>query len=600
MTAQEAIDYIENQGWSETRLGLERTRALLTALGEPQRALKIVHVAGSNGKGSVCAMLDSILRAAGYRTGLYTSPYILDFRERMQVNGRPIPGETLAALTERARAAAEAMADHPSQFELVTAIALRWFADQGCDVVVLEVGLGGALDSTNAIDAPEAAVIMNLGLEHTEYLGNTLAEIASAKAGIIKPGCEAVCYRSEPEALAVIGGVCAEKGVPLTVADFDRLRPVSHSLEGQVFSYRDREELRLPLLGGHQLRNAAVALETVYALRRRGWRISDAAVRAGLESTRWPARFQLLSREPLFILDGGHNPQCAVALAAVLDEYLPGTKLNFLMGVLADKDWHAMLDAVAPFADRFVCVTPDSPRALPAGKLAEELVGRGFEAEVCGSVAAAVELCLGSGEATVAFGSLYMAGDVLRAFLRREKRAQRAFCLAARRELSRETRAEHSAAICRRLTELPQLQEAELILSYMATYDEPELSAFHQWALGKGKRLAFPVCRAGGVMEAYIPGGPESWETDRYGIRSPVPALSERVEPQALDAVLVPCVGFDSEGGRLGHGGGYYDRYLPRCPQAAQIMTAFQAQRLPAVALEPDDRPIPLTVTEQG
>jgi dihydrofolate synthase/folylpolyglutamate synthase len=185
MTAQEAIDYIEQYTWSTTRLGLERTQALLRALGDPQKKLKFVHVAGSNGKGSTCAMLAAILQAAGYRTGLYISPYIQDFCERMQVNGENVPGDTLAAITERVKTIADAMEDHPSQFELVTAIALEYFFEAKCDIVVLEVGMGGALDSTNAIDAPEVAVITNIGLEHTEYLGDTLEAIAETKAGII-------------------------------------------------------------------------------------------------------------------------------------------------------------------------------------------------------------------------------------------------------------------------------------------------------------------------------------------------------------------------------------------------------------------------------
>ena len=201
MTPQEAISYIENYSWSTTRLGLGRTRALLHAIGDPQKQLKFIHVAGSNGKGSTCAMLDAILRQAGYRTGLYTSPYIQDFCERMQVNGRNIPGADLARITEQVRIHADAMEDHPSQFELVTAVAMQYFLEEHCDIVVLEVGMGGTLDSTNVIDCPEVAVITNIGLEHTECLGNTLSLIAGAKGGIIKPGCTAVLYDSEHETM---------------------------------------------------------------------------------------------------------------------------------------------------------------------------------------------------------------------------------------------------------------------------------------------------------------------------------------------------------------------------------------------------------------
>ena len=218
MTPQEAISYIENYTWSTTRLGLGRTRELLHAIGDPQKKLKFIHVAGSNGKGSTCAMLDAILRHAGYRTGLYTSPYIQDFCERMQVNGQNIPGEDLARITEQVRIHADVMEDHPSQFELVTAVAMQYFLEEHCDIVVLEVGMGGALDSTNVIDCPEVAVITNIGLEHTEYLGNTLSLIAEAKGGIIKPGCTAVLYDSEAETMETLQRICQELAVPYRIS----------------------------------------------------------------------------------------------------------------------------------------------------------------------------------------------------------------------------------------------------------------------------------------------------------------------------------------------------------------------------------------------
>ena len=419
MTEAEAVSYVENYTWSATRLGLDRTRTLLSKLGDPQKGLKFVHVAGSNGKGSTCAMLESILRAAGYRTGLYISPHLQSFRERFQINGRPVSGQRFAAVTERVRAAAEEMDDHPSQFELSTAIAMVCFLEEGCDIVVLEVGMGGALDSTNVIDAPEAAVITNIGLEHTEYLGNTLEEIAAAKAGIVKPGCNAVCYDSSPKVTQVVQAVCREKCVPLRLADFSQLEPVSRSLDGQEFLWRG-QSFRIPLLGRHQLRNAAVALETVLVLLRRGWNIDADAVRDGLARVTWPARFEVLRREPLFILDGGHNLQCIQALTETMDDYLPGQKVTFLMGVLADKDWRDMVDTVLPLAARFLCVTPDSPRALPAEALADYLRGHGMDVRACGSVDEAVSAANALPGPTVAFGSLYMAGAVRELFQNRD------------------------------------------------------------------------------------------------------------------------------------------------------------------------------------
>lgn len=419
MTVQEAISYIESYSWSTTRLGLERTRELLCALGNPQKNLKFVHVAGSNGKGSTCAMLESILRHAGYRTGLYTSPYIQDFCERIRVDGENIPGEALAAITARVLDIAEVMDDHPSQFELVTAIAMEYFYERHCDAVVLEVGLGGALDSTNAIDAPEVAVITNIGLEHTEYLGNTLEEIASTKAGIIKPGCSCVCYNGAPEVTAVIKSVCKNANVPLTSAGRFPVKPIQYDLNGQTFSWRG-EEYFLPLLGLHQISNAAVVLETVEALRKRGWGISEDAVRSGLRGVKWPARFEILNKRPLFILDGGHNPQCAEALISSAKELLPGKKIVFLTGVLADKDYPQIMELMMPVAQEFVCLTPISDRALGADVLADYLTKQGAKARACEDIAAGIHQALivaGEDGIVIAFGSLYLAGAVRTAFL---------------------------------------------------------------------------------------------------------------------------------------------------------------------------------------
>ena len=418
MTAQEAIDYIEHYGWSTTRLGLGRTRELLQKLGDPQKRLRFVHVAGSNGKGSTCAMLDAILRAAGYKTGLYTSPYIQSFCERIRINGENIPGEALADVTERVRNAAETMEDHPSQFELVTAAAMLYYAEQRCDIVVLEVGMGGALDSTNAIDCPEVAVVTNIGLEHTEYLGDTLEAIAATKAGIIKPGCRAVCYDGAPEVTAVLRADCAAKGVPLRVASYEKITPLSESLDGQRFLWSGAE-YRLALLGRYQLHNAATVLETVEALREAGWHIGADAVERGLSEVKWPARMEVMGRAPLFLIDGGHNPQCAEALADSLRRLLPERKVVFLLGVLRDKDYPQMMATLLPFAQEFVCLTPLSDRALSAEELAAYLTEQGAAATSCDNIAEGLRVALdaaGRDGAVVAFGSLYLVGAIRGAY----------------------------------------------------------------------------------------------------------------------------------------------------------------------------------------
>ena len=598
MTYAEAVAYIENFTWSKSRLGLERTRALLRALGDPQKRLRFIHVAGSNGKGSTCAMLERILRAAGYRTGLYISPYIQEFCERIQLAGESIPHDRLAAVTERVAAAADAMDDHPSQFELVTAIGMAYFAEEGVDIVVLEVGMGGALDSTNVIDAPEAAVLTNIGLEHTEYLGDTLAAIAETKAGIVKPGCACVCYDGAPEAAGVIRRVCAERGVPLTIADFAQLVPLESSLDGQRFAYRGAE-YDLALLGRHQLCNAAVVLETVSVLRGRGWDIGGDAVREGLRDVRWPARLEVLGREPLFLLDGGHNPQCAEALAASLRELLPDGKAVFLMGVLADKDYPGIVDILAPLAAEFLCLTPVSERALPAADLAAFLTARGLTACAFDDIPAGVEAALDAGGPVIAFGSLYLAGAVRTEFPAAYRRHLRKTKLAARDRMTPLRCGFLSDRVVRRLRQLPEYEAARTVMLYRAVRGEARLQALES-SDGHEKRFVYPRCLDGGRMEALHPLASDAWIPGAFGIEEPDPARSERVDPAEIDLVICPCSVFDEAGNRLGMGAGYYDRFLPRCENAFVAAAAFELQKTAAVPAAPWDRPMDAVVTEDA
>ena len=416
MTPAEALEFIHSVNWQGSKPGLSRTQELLSLCGNPQNKLRFIHVAGTNGKGSFCAILDSILQAAGYRTGLYISPYIARFSERMRVNGQEIPLEELAAITEMIKPHALSMADAPTEFELVTCIAMEYFARHGCELVVLEVGLGGRLDSTNVIPSPECAVITNIGLDHMELLGDTVEMIAAEKAAIIKPGCAAVLYEQTPSVMDLVRMVCMENGVPLRVADFSRLESLSDSLDGQVFRYKDGIHFQLPLLGEHQLRNAAVALETVAALRGRGYTISDAAVGEGMAKTHWPARFELICRDPLFVVDGGHNPQCAESVADALQHYFPDRYRVLLLGALRDKDYQSLCGILAPCADEFVTITPDNPRALPASELGEFLRSTyGKPVKVCQSVAEGVAEArakAGKDGMACSVGSLYSAGAV--------------------------------------------------------------------------------------------------------------------------------------------------------------------------------------------
>lgn len=419
MTATEAIAYIHSVSWKGSVPGLSRTRELLRRIGDPQKYLKFVHIAGTNGKGSTAAMLSSVLRAAGCRTGLYTSPYITCFNERMQVNGEMISDGELAEITEFVRPHAEAMEDHPTEFELVTVIAFEYFRRQHCGIVVLEVGMGGELDSTNVIDMPEVSVICNIGYDHTEVLGDTLEKIASAKAGIIKGG-DAVIYRCGESVEAVFERRCAETHTRLHRADFDGLRLLRADFTGQIFDCGARKALEIPLLGAHQLKNAAVALAAVDALTAKGWKISEEQLRHGLRTVAWAGRFELLQNDPPFFVDGGHNPQCIEALVGNIRQYLPNRPLTALTGVMADKDYMEMYREIAPYVSRFVAVTPDNPRALPAEQLAAALKAFGKPVTVCATVEEGVKTALaqtGKGEAALAFGSLYMVGAIRAAAL---------------------------------------------------------------------------------------------------------------------------------------------------------------------------------------
>ena len=294
MNAAQAIEYIHSVCWKGSIPGLGRTQTLLAKMGNPEKKLKFVHIAGTNGKGSTAAMTASILRKAGYRTGLYTSPYIYRFHERMQVDGAEISDRELAEVTEFVKPLAESMEESPTEFELVSCIAFEYFYRSKCDIVVLEVGMGGALDSTNVIPVPEVAVITNIGLDHTEYLGDTIEKIAETKSGIFKENGHAVVYRGAPSVEAVYERVCAEKNVSLKKADFDSLVPKSHTLEGQVFDCGDRKDLVLPLLGDHQLHNAAVVLAIADTLIEEGWNISEQNIYDGIRDVRWPGRFDIV------------------------------------------------------------------------------------------------------------------------------------------------------------------------------------------------------------------------------------------------------------------------------------------------------------------
>ena len=374
--AFDPIEYINRPRWKKMKLDLSRIEELLEKLGNPQDELSFVHVAGTNGKGSTCSFIASVLTESGYKTGLFTSPYLYQFEERIQIDGSYIPYDELLRITLKVKDVADNMEEHPTEFELMTAVAMCYFAESSCDIVVLEVGLGGRLDSTNVIKNSEVSVITSIALDHTNILGNTVAKIAQEKAGIIKPACPVVSWSQQPDVLDVIQKQCEKLSCDLQCVDFNKLTIVHQACEKEaftVFRYKNFPELEIKLLAPYQPYNAALALEAIAVLRTKGWNISDENIYKGFKNTKWPGRFELVSENPAVIFDGGHNPQGAHALAEAIKTFVPGKQVTFIMGVLEDKDYIAMLEELVPLAKNFVCITPESPRALQADKLARSI-----------------------------------------------------------------------------------------------------------------------------------------------------------------------------------------------------------------------------------
>lgn len=415
MDYKEAVAYIHSTLWKGSRLGLTRMTELAQKMGNPQSGMKFIHIAGTNGKGSTAAMLAAVFRESGYRTGLFTSPYITRFNERIQIDSVFISDGELASETEYVKRFAETMEDSPTEFELITAIALSFFRRKECDIVILEVGLGGELDSTNVIDTPELAVITAIGMDHTAQLGSSISEIAAAKAGIIKPIGDVIAYKNISEADGVIASVCRDKGARLIWASSHDITPHGMRDGVQVFDWGDYKCLELSLLGSFQMRNCALVLGAVDILRERAWDISDTALRNAFKTVHWPGRFEVLQKKPFFLLDGGHNPQGVEAAAGALKDMLPGQKFVFITGIMADKDLQGLYAPLLPLAEAFVTVTPQNPRAMDAADLALSLRNMGAISHSAHSIESGIlmakELC-GGISPICAIGSLYMAGAV--------------------------------------------------------------------------------------------------------------------------------------------------------------------------------------------
>ncbi len=419
MNYNEALTYIHANFWQGSKPGLSRTKELLKKLGDPQDRLKFIHVAGTNGKGSFCSMLTSILLETGLRVGTYTSPYILRFNERMKVNGKDIPDETLARLTETVRPLAESMEEKPTEFELITAIAMEYFYEENCDIVVLECGMGGRLDSTNVIQTPILSVITGIAMDHTAFLGDTVEKIAEEKAGIIKPAIPILFCGKDPMAKNVIEKRAVEVGAPLFLVDRDGLSVQASDLSGTVFSWKQWKNISLPLLGLYQTENAQNVLTAVDLLRNSGFAITEEQVVSGLGKTKWPARYEVIRWNPVILCDGGHNPEGIDAAVTSTKQYFGSEKVLVVTGVMADKDYPYMVSRIAEIADQLFCIKPDNPRALDANSLAKEFLAKGVPAVAFSSIddaiCKAIECAKAENKAILCVGSLYMYSQILNA-----------------------------------------------------------------------------------------------------------------------------------------------------------------------------------------
>lgn len=417
MNYQESRKYIEDSQKYGSVLGLDNMRELMGRLGNPQDKLKIIHVAGTNGKGSVIAYLYTVLREAGYRVGRYISPALYSYRERMEVSGEAVSREDFAICLSRTAQAISQMTEeglpHPTPFEIETAVAFLFFEMKKCELVLLEVGMGGSLDATNIIKTPVLSVLASISIDHIGFLGNTLGEIAKTKAGIIKKGCPMITIHQKAEAENVIKDVCGICGVPFREADGNQALVIEESPEGQSFRY-EGEEYRISLGGVYQKENAVLAIETLKMLSEIGFPTIEEQRKEGLFRTRWNGRFTVLSREPLFIVDGAHNPAAAEKMASSIRHYFDGKKIYFIIGMFRDKDYREVLSKTCPYAEKiFTIEAPDNPRALPAEELA--LAAREFHRDVQAmkSVEEAVETAYslaGEEDVILAFGSLSFIG----------------------------------------------------------------------------------------------------------------------------------------------------------------------------------------------
>lgn len=423
MNYREAMQYIDELRPLGSVMGLASIGELCKRVGDPQRKLKFVHIAGTNGKGSTLAFISNVMQTAGYRVGRYISPTVQDYRERFQVDGRMITQSGLCKYLEPVRAAAEAMAaeglPNPTLFEVETAAAFLFFLDKACDLVVLETGMGGALDATNIIENTLVAAFSSISMDHMEILGDTLEEIATTKAGIIKNKCYVISVKQSPEVMKILRQAALLKKSKFLTADVSRAKQIKYGLTKQSFSYDRYKNLEISMPGQYQIENAVLAVEVVMALGRCGFAVPEEKLRQGFLETRWPGRFQVIAKRPLFIADGAHNEDAAEKLAESIRFYFTNRKIIYIIGMLRDKEYDKVIRMTFAQASHIITVTPPAnDRALPGLDLAQTAREYHSAVTAADSIQEAVEiayLLVGKDKDTViiAFGSLSYLGELM-------------------------------------------------------------------------------------------------------------------------------------------------------------------------------------------
>lgn len=420
MDYTEARVYLENVTKYGSVLGLENMKELLNRLSNPQDELKFIHIAGTNGKGSVLAYVSTVLTEAGYCVGRYISPTLFSYRERIQVNGEYIEKDSLARWMSKIRDAIETMVQegktHPTVFEIETALSFLYFKEKKCDFVVLETGMGGLLDATNVVKTTVAEIMVSISLDHLGVLGNNLREIAQNKAGIIKPETVVITAEQEKEAMEVLASVCQEKKCNLYIAEKKDIRNIHYGYDGQTFDYKQYQKLEISLAGSYQILNAALAVEALERIKMLGYKISEEQLRRGLKKATWKGRFTILQKNPVFVIDGAHNRDAAKVLRQSIDLYFADKKIFYIMGMFKDKEYEEVLRQTADRAEYiFTIETPNNVRALPAEELAQAAKKYNSNVEAADTIEEAVEKALAIADkedVIIAFGSLSFLGQL--------------------------------------------------------------------------------------------------------------------------------------------------------------------------------------------